>query len=85
MLISKRFTFIIVISFLAISIFLPPPAFGVNTTINSTIGDLDSSGDSVDEDAVIQAAADCWDARITTNRPFTLNITGGDLAGVTLG
>lgn len=84
MLKSKR-TLIIAVIFFGISISLPDQSFGVNTTINSTIGDLDGDGDSVDEDAVIQAAADCWDARITTNRNFTLNITGGDLTGGTTG
>ncbi len=85
MLILKRFTVIVVVSFLVIPISLTQQAFAVNTTIISAIGDLDGSGDSVDEDAVIQAAADCWDARITTDRPFTLTIAGGGLTGGTLG
>jgi len=85
MLKSKRFSFIIVVIFLGISISLTYQSFGVNTTINSANMDLDGSGDSADEDAVVQAAVDCWDARITTNRDFTLDITGGDLTGGTSG
>ncbi|MGH2567828.1 MAG: hypothetical protein ACRDGA_05770, partial [Bacteroidota bacterium] len=63
----------------------PSFVFAVNTTINNTVGDLDGSGNAAGEAAVVQAAAACWDARITTNRNFTLNIMGGALTGGTLG
>jgi hypothetical protein len=62
------------------------PAFAVTTTIVGGVGDLDGSGDGgTTEATLLQAAAACWDARITTNRNFTLNVTGSSLSGGTLG
>ncbi|MGR9071468.1 MAG: HYR domain-containing protein [Gammaproteobacteria bacterium] len=61
------------------------PSVAVVTTVVGGVGDLDGSGDGNDETAVVQSAAACWDARITTARNFTLNITGGSLSGGTLG
>ncbi len=63
-----------------------PPAFGVNTTIMGSLGDLDGNGDGgAGEDAIVQAATTCWDARVTTNRNFTLTVTPMALTGGTLG
>lgn len=61
-------------------------SYAVNTTIVGTLGDLDNNGDAgAGEAAIVQAAANCWDARITTNRNFTLNVAPVALTGGTLG
>ncbi|MDH3459134.1 MAG: PKD domain-containing protein, partial [Gemmatimonadota bacterium] len=58
----------------------------LNITVNGTLGDLDGNLDGgAGEAAVVTAAVNCWSARVTTNRNFTLNIAGGPLAGGTIG
>lgn len=58
------------------------PSAALNTTINGALGDLDGDGDGgAGEAAVVQAAVNCWDARITTNRNFTLTVSGASLMG----
>jgi hypothetical protein len=58
----------------------------LNITVNGTLGDLDGDGDGgAGEAAVVTAAVNCWSARVTQNRNFTLNIMGGPLAGGTIG
>jgi len=60
--------------------------FALNITVNGALGDLDASGDmGAGEAAVVQALANCWAARVTTNRNFTLNVAGGALTGGTIG
>ena len=55
-------------------------------TLLGAVGDLDGNGDGGAGEANIAAAVvACWSARILTNRPFTLTIAGGPLAGGTLG
>ena len=63
------------------------PAFAqVNITINGTLGDLDGSGDAgAGEDAIVQAVAACWAARVGTVRNFTLNVLTASLSGGTIG
>lgn len=64
------------------SSFLPLAALAVNTTINGALGDLDGNGDGgTAEAAIVQAAANCWDARITTNRNFTVAVSAASLTG----
>src|SRR4030095_319620 len=58
----------------------------LNTTIVGGLGDLDGNGDSgAAEAAVLQAAVACWNARIGTNRNFTLTVLPANLAGGTIG
>lgn len=63
----------------------PMAGYAVNTTIVGTVGDLNNSGSDADERALVESAAACWDARITTNRNFTLEVSGSSLTGGTLG
>lgn len=61
-------------------------ASAVNYIINGAVGDLDGNGDGgAGEAAVIQAAVGCWAARVTTNRSFTLTVSGASLTGTTTG
>jgi hypothetical protein len=61
-------------------------ASAVNFTINGSVGDLDGNGDAgAGEAAVIQAAVGCWATRVSTNRGFTLNVSGASLTGMTTG
>jgi hypothetical protein len=47
----------------------------MNTTVNGALGDLDGDMDGgAAEAAVLNVAVNCWDARITTNRNFTLTV-----------
>ena len=63
-----------------------PASAQVNFTINGTLGDLDGSGDGgAAEDAIVQAVAACWGARVGTVRNFTLNVLTGALTGGTIG
>ena len=62
------------------------PARALNTTVTGALGDLDGDGDGgAREAAVVQAAAACWDARVTTNRNFALTVNAGALTGATIG
>ena len=50
-------------------------ALAINTTVNGTLGDLDGDMDGgAAEAAVLATAVNCWDARITTNRNYTLTV-----------
>ena len=63
-----------------------PALAQVNTTVVGALGDLDGNGDGgAGEAAVLQAAVACWDARIGTNRNFTLNVMTANLTGSTIG
>ncbi len=65
-----------------VSFILPTSSFALNTTVNGTLGDLDGDGDGgAGEAAVLNTAVACWDARITTNRNFTLTVSGASLTG----
>lgn len=58
----------------------------VNITINGSLGDLDGNGDGgAGEDAIVQASAACWAARVGTVRNFTLNVFTAALSGGTIG
>lgn len=81
----KKLLLTLLIFVISISFTKNEQSFALNTTIIGSIGDLDNSGDSNDEDAIVQAASVCWDARITTDRPFNLTVNGADLTGGTLG
>jgi hypothetical protein len=71
---------------LSILLLSATPAAAVNITISGSVGDLDGDGDGgANEAAVIQAAVGCWGARVTTNRNFTLNVSGASLTGTTTG
>ena len=59
---------------------IPLPLIAATTTVNGALGDLDGSGDGTAEAAVLNTAVACWDARIATNRNFTLNVTTMPLA-----
>ena len=62
------------------------PASGITTTISGSLGDLDGNADGgAGENAMVQAATQCWDTRITTARNFTLTVSGASLTGGTLG
>lgn len=70
------------IGFTLIACVLSTPTFALNTTVVGALGDLDGDGDGgAGETAVVNTAVACWDARITTNRNFTLNISGAPLMG----
>jgi hypothetical protein len=70
------------IKFALIAFILPGPASALNTTVVGTLGDLDGDGDGgAGETAVVNNAVGCWDARITTNRNFTLTVSGASLTG----
>jgi hypothetical protein len=57
-------------------------AMAATTTVNGALGDLDGNGDSgTGEAAIVQTAVACWDARITTNRAYTLTVSGAALTG----
>ena len=63
-----------------------PALAQLNTTVVGALGDLDGNGDGgAAEAAVLQAAVACWNARIGTNRNFTLNVLTANLAGGTIG
>jgi len=60
----------------------PELTLAATTTINGALGDLDGDGDGgAAEAAIVQAGAACWDARIATNRNFTLTVSGASLTG----
>jgi len=70
------------IKFALIAFILPTSSFALNTTVSGTLGDLDGDGDGgAGETAVLNTAVACWDARITTNRNFTLTVSGASLTG----
>ncbi|MHC4322224.1 MAG: hypothetical protein ACYST3_08115, partial [Planctomycetota bacterium] len=81
---AKHLIFVVSV-FLIFQCFLPHTSYGINITVNNNLGDLDGSGDGNDEDGVVQACADCWEARITTNRNFTVTLNPVDLTGGTTG
>ena len=54
----------------------------VGPDLRRGLADLDGNGDGGAGEANIAAAVvACWSSRILTNRPFTLTIAGGPLAG----
>ncbi len=64
------------------------PAFAPAVTINvmGALGDLDGNGDGgAGEAAVLQAAVNYWQNRVTTGRNFTLTVVPMSLSGGTLG
>jgi hypothetical protein len=67
----KHLIFVVSV-FLILQWSLPPTSLGINFTVNNNLGDLDASGNGNGEAAVVQAAVNCWQARVTTNRPFTV-------------
>ncbi len=70
------------LAFVCAACLLTAPASALNTTVVGALGDLDGNGDGgTGEAAVLQTAVNCWDARITTNRNFTLNVSGASLTG----
>lgn len=73
------------ISFLLICL-LPTPSTALNTTVSGVLGDLDRNGDGgTAEAAVLQTAVNCWSARVSTNRNFTLTVASRGLIGGTFG
>jgi hypothetical protein len=59
------------------------PSLALNTTVSGTLGDLDGDGDGgAAEATILQTAVDCWDARITTDRDFTLTVNTMAMMGV---
>jgi hypothetical protein len=80
----KHFIFVLSV-FLILQWSLPPTSLGINFTVVNNLGDLDASGDGTGEAAVVQACADCWEARVTTNRPYTVTLNAVNLTGGTTG
>jgi hypothetical protein len=71
----------IFLAFVVAYVFFPLTSSAVTTTVNGTLGDLDGDGDGGAAEAlVLQTAVQCWDARVTTVRNLTLNLTTQALA-----
>ena len=79
---NARLSLSIALTFVLAGTLTPANSFAATTTINGALGDLDGDGDGgAGEAAIVQTAAACWDARITTNRNFTLTVSGASLTG----
>jgi hypothetical protein len=71
----------------AVTVFLAHSSSAqVNVTVVGSLGDLNGNGDAgAGEAAVLQAAVNCWAARLGTNRNFTLNVFAASLMAGTIG
>jgi hypothetical protein len=81
-MLNARLSLSIVLVFALAGAVSPTNSFAATTTINGALGDLDNNGDGgAGEAAIVQTGAACWDARITSNRNFTLTVSGASLTG----